>query len=548
MKRVLTAGSQVLARGDFRLLLLMIVLAVVVAGVMYPSNPHDRLPGQDNGVFLYGGQQILQGRLPYVDFWDHKGPLIHYLNAAGLLLGAGSRWGVWALELALVVLTGFALFRAARTAFGVAAGLATLAFWTYGLYQVGPYQHFRDHNYTETYALFLNAWCVYFWLRGRRSARPAAWMLAAGMCTGLSLLLRPNNVGLQVGAISAELILGARERRVAPGLRRIAEMLVGALAVVGAAGLWFLARGGLSEMIDQVLTYNFAYGAKNLSAATALTVFRVGNRELAWLPTIGFLGMLIVLPAHRVPAIPSQPDSGTFLALLLTLGWPFEIALTVLSGRALIHYYILWLPYASLLPAMILVVLAASFETGRKVLNRGGHVIAACAVVYLAVSGVSALSGYAGLIQLALTRTAPIEATGAVTKYVANHTDATETVLVWGNDAWINFLSRRRSPTRYVYQYPLFVARYTNTERVASFLAELEANPPALIVEPVVDTDEVQPLDRSRRDAVQHRLVTPAGMQAVFDFVCQRYARATEIGGTIIYEQRGTLANPTDCR
>jgi hypothetical protein len=83
---------------------------------------------------------------------------------------------------------------------------------------------------------------------------------------------------------------------------------------------------------------------------------------------------------------------------------------------------------------------------------------------------------------------------------------------------------------------------------VASFLAELEANPPALIVEPVVDTDEVQPLDRSRRDAVQHRLETPAGMQAVFDFVCLRYARATAIGDTIIYEPRATLANPTDCR
>ena len=87
--------------------LIAALLLWLTALLILPSNPLDRLPGRDNGVFLYGGQQILLGKIPYLDFWDHKGPLIHYINALGLYLGNGYRWGVWGIEFIFLALTGF---------------------------------------------------------------------------------------------------------------------------------------------------------------------------------------------------------------------------------------------------------------------------------------------------------------------------------------------------------------------------------------------------------------------------------------------------------
>ena len=63
---------------------LVLLFLFLPASLLYYGNPLDHLPGTDNGVFLYGGQQLLAGKTPYLDFWDHKGPLIYFINAIGL--------------------------------------------------------------------------------------------------------------------------------------------------------------------------------------------------------------------------------------------------------------------------------------------------------------------------------------------------------------------------------------------------------------------------------------------------------------------------------
>ena len=63
---------------------------------VWPGSPAlTPLPSRDAAVFLYLGDQVRQGRLLYRDAWDHKPPVVHLINAAGLSLANGSRWGVW---------------------------------------------------------------------------------------------------------------------------------------------------------------------------------------------------------------------------------------------------------------------------------------------------------------------------------------------------------------------------------------------------------------------------------------------------------------------
>ncbi len=45
------------------------------------------IPLDDKEVFRYGGWVLSKGGVPYRDFFDHKPPLIYFLNFAGLLLG-----------------------------------------------------------------------------------------------------------------------------------------------------------------------------------------------------------------------------------------------------------------------------------------------------------------------------------------------------------------------------------------------------------------------------------------------------------------------------
>ncbi len=82
-----------------KLVLVTLLLVVLVMAVMVPVSPAiEHTPGRDAGVFLYVGSQILEGKVPYRDVWDHKQPLIFFINAAGLALSGGSLWGVWLAE------------------------------------------------------------------------------------------------------------------------------------------------------------------------------------------------------------------------------------------------------------------------------------------------------------------------------------------------------------------------------------------------------------------------------------------------------------------
>ena len=81
------------------------VLSLVVLAVfalVYAAPNLAQIPNIDYSIFQYVGERIREGQLPYRDVFDHKPPLIFYLNALGLALGGGSRWGIWALQLVAV--------------------------------------------------------------------------------------------------------------------------------------------------------------------------------------------------------------------------------------------------------------------------------------------------------------------------------------------------------------------------------------------------------------------------------------------------------------
>src|SRR5262245_8405640 len=89
-------------------ILLAILLVVLVLIVLAQANPGTHIPGRDYGFYVYIGDQILHGRLPYQDAWESKPPAIFYLNAIGLWIGRGSRWGVWVIEfISLLVAAAF---------------------------------------------------------------------------------------------------------------------------------------------------------------------------------------------------------------------------------------------------------------------------------------------------------------------------------------------------------------------------------------------------------------------------------------------------------
>src|SRR5207248_7801570 len=156
------------ARWTLAALAALLVLAYVPLSPAYPSNPN-----RDAGLFLYAGSEILHGGVPYRDVWDHKPPLIFYLNALGLALAPGW-WGVWILELMMM---GGALYASWRIlhGFGALPAAVGCAVWICGVFVCSIAG--RGGDLTENYALPLQFAAILLWSTGAVAAPRAAVLL-----------------------------------------------------------------------------------------------------------------------------------------------------------------------------------------------------------------------------------------------------------------------------------------------------------------------------------------------------------------------------------
>ena len=86
--------------------LLFLTAACLLLSLLY-CPPVD-LVGGDKEIFRYGGLVIFKGGVPYRDFFDHKPPLIFFLNVTAFLVG---EWGFWLIDFGLVLWATLFFFR-----------------------------------------------------------------------------------------------------------------------------------------------------------------------------------------------------------------------------------------------------------------------------------------------------------------------------------------------------------------------------------------------------------------------------------------------------
>ncbi len=518
---------------------LVLLFLFLPASLLYYGNPLEHLPGTDNGVFLYGGQQLLAGRIPYLDFWDHKGPLIYFVNALGLAFAKGSRWGVWGMEFIFLALTAAGMHQTARGQWGKAAGIAAVVYWAYALGQVGHYKYFNDSNYTEAYSLLFNVAAVYFWAWSARSKQARWGWFAMGLSTGFSLLLRPNNIGIQVSIVLAEFVAAAAKREVRDFIKKASFLALGLSSTLAVFAVWFLWHGALSDFVDAVFTYNAYYAQKNQTRgfAVSYSAMMAGSfNKLGWFPFIGYGVLLFLWVQRQARQKKLDPRFENIFILMLLIGLPLETILSSISGRVFFHYIMIWTPYLGLL-AGVLVKEALTKIPSPAMEKYAPAVLLAMTLATLSAVNLPVLAGYAQLGKYFLARdNQPLEAQSAIVQYIGDVTEPGDRVLVWGNTVWINFLADRVSPTRYSYQFPLFMPGYATESRVLGFLAALQAAPPVLIVEPQADTAEMLPINPDlRAAATQAQVGMPAGMPLVFEYIHENYCIVREFNDTLIY-------------
>jgi len=208
----------------------------------------------DAALFAYGGKLILQGYLPYRDFWDNKPPAIFYTNALGFLLAGGHWLGPTILQGAVLLLTVQFVWLAARDTF--ARPLPRYAAFTLATFALGNPFVLEGGHLTETY-LVLPLIATFCLLRPfDPNVAGVRWTLA-GLASAIAFLYKPNGAAIGVVAL-VTITLHLARRRWTPGraLARLGSYTAGGIVVLALVTALFALAGSARDLWFATLWYN----------------------------------------------------------------------------------------------------------------------------------------------------------------------------------------------------------------------------------------------------------------------------------------------------
>ena len=218
--------------------------------------------GVDSCIFIYVAQGILEGEIPYLDRWDHKGPLLYLLNLVGLLMH--DLWGLWIVQGFFLLGASLFAFLTLRRGFGTAPALFSLA-----IFLIFFSKFARPGDFTEQYGLLFQFLTLYLFLRSREQsclapfqARFASLHLAIGFLGAASFLLRPNLVALWIVIGLYWLLLRDAS------LRKVAWAVVGGAGILALVAVFFMIVGAWGALWDAVFLFNLAYSDASSSGQT----------------------------------------------------------------------------------------------------------------------------------------------------------------------------------------------------------------------------------------------------------------------------------------
>lgn len=295
--------------------------------------------GYDSAIFQTVGKYWAQGYLPYVQLFDHKGPLIFLLDAIGYAIhGRAGILVIQTLSLSAVLWAAYRLSRIWLTRPLSAAAV--------GVMLVYLARTFDEGNMTEEYSLpflMISLFLAVRWCK-KRSEQGAAdhpWQYAAvyGLSFGAVLLLRVTSAVAVCCFVLVITVCLMADRRWKNLLANMAGFAGGFLAMVGPFALYFGLHGAFFDFFYGTIGYNIFYATEfsitEYYAGNPWAVSTLSRVLLDFGAPLFLLAVLCVLMLLQKPG-----DAMAWGGLLSALGSMYIL----FTNRPYAHYFMIAAP------------------------------------------------------------------------------------------------------------------------------------------------------------------------------------------------------------
>ena len=228
-----------------------------------PLYPH--IFSYDSAFFRFFGKEILEGNTPYKDIWDHKGPVLFFIQALGAIGGTTNKGTniLFLMQLISLFLSVFFMYKIYQLSAGEKTPL-----WTFSAILICTASVFsltiESGNLSEEWCLPMI--CCSFYLMTKYASNtktdpkhPLFFAFLHGIDLGLMFLIRANNA---LPVCAGLFVIGMYllyKKCLKNAIANILFGLIGIILVWIPVFGWYFKRGALSEMIYATFTFNLKY-------------------------------------------------------------------------------------------------------------------------------------------------------------------------------------------------------------------------------------------------------------------------------------------------
>lgn len=295
-------------------------------------------PSVDYNWYETLGRGVVNGKVPYRDLFEHKGPVLYFMYAFFTLLGS-TRIACFFAEVVFGAIFLYFCYKLIRKYFGIKASIfmtTLLAFFTFcpGSFSYGG-------STAEEFALPIIAYMLYVFhgYLENPDANKFKWYqsLIIGLGVGFIFWVKFSILILPAILLLTWLIYGLCSKRYKDTLLSLVFMVVGFIIISMPVAIYYLANGAISNLINvyfliNIKSYGSAVNWRNTSVIEMF--FETWWRGILFILLVAFALLILVL-AYR-----KQKRS----VLFLVPGIISTIILLCLHN-AFYYYYLFLAPY-----------------------------------------------------------------------------------------------------------------------------------------------------------------------------------------------------------
>ena len=279
----------------------------------------------DSVVFKQMGAYILDGKAPYVDMFDHKGPLLYFIQALGLWINP-NRWGIFLLQWLGLFISTIMWHKISRMYLSPLKSFLCVVLVLFTHFYLIEYGNLTEEysNVFISISFYISLCIIKHEYIGKTKLLPH---IVLGICLASVFYIRPNDAVAFIGGLLLGLFLyHVVNKLYMEVLSEVIGVFVGFVIVSLPIFSYYAYHDAIVDLWYGLIKYNTLYSEGLINMLSDCLSVTKGQ----YLPIL--IAVAILCYTHEDKKI------GYLIYPTLVLGY------ILLGSRTYLHYFMVWLP------------------------------------------------------------------------------------------------------------------------------------------------------------------------------------------------------------